>query len=157
MSSPVNVPPIYVRDLRAEPLGVLERGVAAVVCAGALAGLVVAALLRPDPSGMGTHEQLGMTPCGWIRMYNVPCPACGMTTSFAHFARGSVFTAVVGPSAGAELAVPAAVKVFVGGYLAITGKPVFSLVRGVSGGYIALGLGLLIVAAWGYKMAVHLL
>lgn len=156
-STPLPVPKIYVRNLRADPLGMLERVVAAVVCAGALAGLVVAAMLRPDPSGMGTHEQLGMAPCGWIRMYNVPCPACGMTTSYAHFARGSVFSAVIVQPAGAMLALLTAVSFWVGGYIAVTGKPVFSLMRGVSGGYIVLGLGLLVVAAWGYKMAVHLL
>ncbi len=46
----------------------------------------IALWLTPDPSGIGTHQQLGLPPCffhyltGWI------CPGCGLTTSFSHLA-----------------------------------------------------------------------
>jgi hypothetical protein len=57
----------------------------------ALALLVVFGLarwLRPDPQGYGTHTQLGLWPCAFRATTGRPCPTCGMTTSFAWFARG---------------------------------------------------------------------
>lgn len=50
--------------------------------------LAVAALLEPDPRGVGTHEQLGLPPCGFLLLTGLPCPGCGLTTAFAHGIRG---------------------------------------------------------------------
>jgi hypothetical protein len=50
--------------------------------------LFVATSVRPDPRGYGTHEQLGLAPCGFRTLFHIPCPTCGGTTSFAHFVRG---------------------------------------------------------------------
>ena len=50
--------------------------------------LYVAASLTPDPSGMGTHKQLGLSGCVVLGRLGFPCPMCGMTTTFslmAHF------------------------------------------------------------------------
>jgi hypothetical protein len=49
--------------------------------------LGLARWLEPAPSGFGTHEQLGLPPCPVLRWLHVPCPTCGLTTSFAHLAR----------------------------------------------------------------------
>lgn len=49
--------------------------------------LLVARVLTPDPSGVGTHLQLGLPPCGLMSWLGFRCPACGLTTSFAHMAR----------------------------------------------------------------------
>lgn len=52
------------------------------VCALIVLGLSV--WLKPDPRGIGTHEQLGLPPCGFVQMFEgVPCPSCGFTTTFA--------------------------------------------------------------------------
>ena len=57
--------------------------------AGLLGGLLLLATsVRPDPRGFGTHEQLGLAPCAFRVLLNLPCPTCGGTTSFAHFVRG---------------------------------------------------------------------
>jgi hypothetical protein len=58
--------------------------------------LVTAAALSPDPAGHGTHTQLGLPPCGFLLMTGLPCPGCGLTTSFAHMIRlelGGAFAA----------------------------------------------------------------
>lgn len=53
-----------------------------------VSGLIVARALTPDPSGMGTHSQLGFSPCSFMQRIGIPCPACGMTTSWSHLTRG---------------------------------------------------------------------
>ena len=45
--------------------------------------LCVAARLDPDPSGFGTHRQLGLGGCTLYSLTGVLCPTCGMTTTFA--------------------------------------------------------------------------
>lgn len=69
-------------------LTTLGRFVCVVVALMCVAVLATAASVRPDPRGYGTHERLGLRPCGFQLMFNLPCPSCGSTTSFAHFVRG---------------------------------------------------------------------
>ena len=56
------------------------------LCA-AVAVLVIARVLHPDPSHLGTHVQLGLPPCAFLTWTGLPCPTCGLTTAFAHMAR----------------------------------------------------------------------
>jgi hypothetical protein len=44
--------------------------------------------LTPDPRGYGTHEHLFLPPCYFQFFFHIPCPACGLTTSFALLAKG---------------------------------------------------------------------
>jgi len=50
--------------------------------------LVIATQLRPAVAGLGTHQQLGLPPCTVRMLWGIRCPACGMTTSWAHLVRG---------------------------------------------------------------------
>lgn len=56
--------------------------------------LMLAAALEPDPSGFGTHTQLGLPPCGFLAMTGLPCPGCGLTTAFAYAVRGQWLAAL---------------------------------------------------------------
>ena len=47
-------------------------------------------VLRPDPIGHGTHQQMGLPACGSVVMFNRPCPACGLTTSWTSFLHGQI-------------------------------------------------------------------
>jgi hypothetical protein len=53
-----------------------------------LGGFVVAYRLEPDPRGFGTHQRLGLPPCTIRAVFGIPCPSCGMTTSFANITKG---------------------------------------------------------------------
>lgn len=64
-----------------------RRLIWAALAAAAATLLVLARLLQPDPRGLGTHLGLGLPPCGFLLWLELPCPACGLTTSFAHLAR----------------------------------------------------------------------
>lgn len=69
---------------------------------GAALVLVLSFLLTPSPSGIGTHCRLLGVPCLFHHFTGLPCPFCGMTTAFAHMARGEIagaFSAhVLGPA-----------------------------------------------------------
>lgn len=80
------------------------------VCGLSLVGLLVtAANLSPDPSGLGTHHQLGLHPCLMRQVVGIRCPSCGMTTSWAHMTRGNVVAAFKANCGGALLALMAAI------------------------------------------------
>lgn len=84
------------RELR---LGLVVLGL------GSASLLVVAAYLRPSPLGFGTHQQLGLPPCTFVALWNLPCPSCGMTTAFANVVRGNLLAALRANVAGTILAV----------------------------------------------------
>ena len=57
--------------------------------------LTMARWLSPSPNGWGTHQQLGLPPCFFHQMTGIPCPTCGMTTSFAHTVRLHFYEAFI--------------------------------------------------------------
>jgi hypothetical protein len=69
-----------------------------------LALLVVAWALEPDPSGVGTHTQLGLRGCSVLSWTGVPCPMCGMTTAFSAMAHLRVRDALVAHPVGSLFA-----------------------------------------------------
>jgi hypothetical protein len=69
----------------------------------------IAAWLNPyDEAGqarrMETHLQLGLPPCAFRFITGVPCPSCGMTTSFALLIRGDVRNSLQANAVGTLLA-----------------------------------------------------
>lgn len=80
-------------------------------CLAALFSLVPLVLLgitfylQPDQEGLGTHQQLGLPPCSMRVVFGIRCPACGMTTSWAHFVRGQWLQSTVANPAGFLLAI----------------------------------------------------
>lgn len=68
------------------------------VLAGAALALAALALLafglEPDPSGHGTHTQLGLPPCLTMAAFGLPCPGCGVTTAASWAAHGEFVQAL---------------------------------------------------------------
>ncbi len=90
----------------------LARTVRALLVAMALAFTVVLTLaftLNPydadgNPRTMATHTQLGLPPCNFVTLTGKPCPACGMTTSFALLMKGDVLNSAKANWVGTALA-----------------------------------------------------
>jgi len=90
----------------------------------AVAVVITAAFLTPNPIGHGTHTQLGLPPCGFYVFTGVPCPGCGLTTCFAYMVRADVVGAATANPFGIMLFLTtiAAIPVSVRGFL--RGSPV---------------------------------
>lgn len=143
---------VYVRTRPVARLGLVGRGVAAGVAGGCLAVLMVAASINPDPRGVGTHEQLGLPACGMIELFNLPCPSCGFTTSFALFAHGRWLASLLNQPAGFLLALAAAMTVWVAGFVAVSGKPVHRLLAPLATPRRVFAMGFLLLVAWAWKI-----
>jgi hypothetical protein len=80
------------------------------VVGGLLVGIfAIAFWLNPydsdgKPRRMATHTQLGMPPCNFVLLTGKPCPACGMTTSFALLVRGDLSASMRANWAGTLIA-----------------------------------------------------
>jgi hypothetical protein len=102
-------------DFAEEPLDVVPvlgwwvRGTLVGIALGLGAVFTIAALLNPydedgQPRRMETHRQLGLPPCTFYALTGVPCPSCGMTTSFALLVRGDVWNSLRANAVGTLLA-----------------------------------------------------
>ncbi|HEY2253474.1 MAG TPA: DUF2752 domain-containing protein [Planctomycetaceae bacterium] len=76
-----------------------------------IGGFALAFALKPNPRGYGTHESLGLPPCTFRAWFGIPCPSCGMTTSFSHLMHGNVSQALRASASGVVLAVVCAVQI----------------------------------------------
>ncbi|UCE58298.1 MAG: DUF2752 domain-containing protein [Phycisphaerales bacterium] len=135
----------------------MARVIAALVLAGCLAILGVAAWLYPDPAGMGTHRQLGYPQCSLVTLVGLPCPTCGMTTAFAHTVRGELCRAFQAHPAGLVFALATVVTAAVSASALITAKVWAVNWYRVSPTWVALGVAAILVGGWVYKLAVGLM
>jgi hypothetical protein len=85
--------------------------------------MIVAARLQPAAQGLGTHHQLGLPPCTTRILWGVRCPACGMTTSWAHFVRGEWKQSAAANCGGLLLAILTVASLPFAGLAAMTGSP----------------------------------
>ncbi len=103
---------------------------------GVLGLLVIARVLEPAEEGFGTHQQLGLPPCTSVALFDVTCPACGMTTSWAWVTRGELIRAARANVGGCLLALialaylPTVCYFLCGGRTSLQGR--FSLLFGGS-------------------------
>lgn len=135
---------------------VAGRLYAAGVLAAVVAIFTVAARLHPQGLTHGTHRQLGLPPCGFVVMAGLPCPTCGMTTSFAHTIRGDLWQAVYSQAAGFVLAVGTLAAGGVAFFAMLTGRrPALNWYR-INPMHVVWGACILFVGAWGVKILIFL-
>ena len=141
----------------AETLARRKRRAAGLVTAICAAGiLAVATFMEPSPTGLGTHsDSFGLPACGWIVMFNTPCPTCGMTTAFAHAANGNLPAAIYTQPLGGVLAIATAITLIVGVYVAVTGSRVASELKRLWGRKTAWLLGAMLLLSWVFKIITY--
>lgn len=132
-----------------------RRILGTIIAVGCAAILGLAAWLTPDAAGHGTHEQLNLPPCGWILAMDLPCPTCGMTTSFAHAAHGHFLRSFLTQPAGALLALATAMGLFLSSYVAVTGSRVGNVLAGLWTRKVTIALLVVVALSWGYKILSH--
>jgi len=123
---------------------------------GCLAVLAVALVVHPDRSGVGSHRQAGFVRCQFLDRSGVPCPTCGMTTSFAYFARGQVIGSLYVQPMGAVLAVLSGMTFWGGLYIALTGRPVYRMLGFIPARCYLIPLFALFVLGWAWKIGIHI-
>ena len=132
-------------------IGVGGRVVAALVSLACLGVLLVAAGIRPDEQGHGSHTQLGLPPCAWAMVLHRPCPTCGMTTAFAHSVRWHFGRAFLAQPMGFLLALGTAVAFWAGLYISATGSQLGAVFGRMVTGRVLWVAAALAGAAWAYK------
>ena len=133
-----------------------SRILALCIAAGCLAVLIVAARLSPSHSGYGTHEALGMPPCAFLQRTGLPCPGCGMTTSFSWFVRGNLAASIYVQPMGALLAAVSCSAIWIAMYVAITGRPIYRLIALAPNWLLFMPLASVALLAWVWKIFIHL-
>lgn len=153
MSDPV--PAIYAPPAKPLRLSPYERLIALAV-AGACAFVIYHAItLTPAPEGYGTHRAMGFLACNMIRATGIPCPTCGMTTSFAWFYRGNLLASAYVQPAGFAAAYFTAMLLPMALYEAATGRPIHRMLRVLKARFwIAAGLALF-ATGWIWKIVIH--
>jgi hypothetical protein len=147
---------VEVRRPRAyPPLGWMTRLSCAAVAAGCLTVLAIAARLDPDARGVGTHEQLGLAPCGWLVQFGWPCMSCGMTTAFSHMAHLRPLSALAAQPMGAVLYLATAVTAVLTAVSVVTGRDWPSLYIYLYEPRVWSGVLLMWMAAWAYKIVAY--
>ena len=97
------------RSMRNRRLALWVRSLLVLMACGFAFVFGIAIWLNPydddgNPRSMATHTQLGLPPCNMVTLIGKPCPACGMTTSFALLMKGDVWNSMKANWVGTMLA-----------------------------------------------------
>ena len=131
-----------------------EHWVVLVLSVGAFLGMaVVGFLLEPDERGYGTHEALGLAPCLFVELWDLPCPGCGVTTAVAHAARGDLLASLLAQPFGLALALGVLVAGVWTPWAHFRGRDIGLELRValIGRGRWAIWIGVLVLASWVYK------
>ncbi len=119
--------------------------------AGAFAASIA---IHPDPSGLGSHTQIGLPPCGFHAATGIPCFSCGMTTAFAHMARGRIDLGFKAQPFGALLFIAGAASWLACAFALASGWSFLDWLSRLRWKYWGPLIALAAVAAWIYKIIV---
>jgi hypothetical protein len=118
--------------------------------------LAIATQLAPSPTGYGTHLQLGLGSCSFLRIFGIPCPMCGMTTTFAHLAHLEIVAGAANQPFGLVLFLMAVGGLALGTLELVAPRGRWRSVarwierrEGAVAAFLLIGL----IAGWSYKIA----
>lgn len=117
-----------------------------------LALLLTARSLTPSASGVGTHLALGLPPCGFLAWSGLPCPTCGLTTAFAHLARGELLHSLAANPLGLPLFAGALVMLPLALVHARRGTSVAAVVERLQADRAALFAVLALLLSWSARL-----
>ncbi len=117
---------------------------------------MLAARLTPNPAGYGTHRGAGLPECAFMQRTGLPCPSCGMTTSFSWFVRGNLLASAYVQPMGALLAAISCSAIWFGMYIAVTGRPIYRLLALAPGRLLFGPLVVVAMVGWAWKIIIHL-
>jgi hypothetical protein len=146
---------IYTRVGAPDRLSIGGRILAGSIALACLSVLIAAVKLNPSATGVATHTAMGFDECQFLKRTGLPCPSCGMTTSFAWYARGNALASLYVQPMAFLLALLFTAAVWAGAYIALTGKPAHRLLRLIPSRYYLLPIMLFAALAWGWKMFIH--
>ena len=138
------------------PVPTQDRIVGAALFLPTATVLTIATQLTPSDTGYETHLQLGLGTCSFLRVFGIPCPMCGMTTTFAHLAHLHVWAGTVNQPFGLVLFLLTIAGLVVGGLeLASPRGRWRSILRWIERRESAVAAFLLLglIAGWSYKIA----
>lgn len=110
--------------------------------------------LTPSAMGYGTHEQLGLPPCGFLTITGYPCPSCGLTTSFVHFAHGNLAASLSAQPFGTCLFLVLVIMAFFTVWAIIKKIPFSEVMNSEYMEWGQYGMLFLFLMSWGYKIVV---
>lgn len=145
-------PPRSREAAHAKPAHWLDRLLWLTIAAVSLLILTTARLLTPSPTGLGTHIALGLPPCGFLEWSGLPCPACGLTTSFAHLARAHIPQALAANPMGLPLFALTAALLPFAAHQAKQGTSVIQTLERLRADRAALLLVLALLATWAARL-----
>jgi hypothetical protein len=142
------------------PIAWWVRGILLAIVGVWLAVFCIAVRLNPYQDGrvwfQETHTQLGLPPCSFKTLTGgLPCPSCGMSTSFALLVRGDVVHSVQANFVGSCLAIFGAAFVLWAIASVVRGRLLG--VRSVEMTLIRLTIAfvILLFGRWGIVLALH--
>jgi hypothetical protein len=99
-----------VRPVREAQAGLIVPVRIVLVVFALMFAVVLGIAIKLDPYRNGrtwtqaTHTQLGLPPCSFYMVTGIPCPSCGMTTSFSLLMHGDVLNSLRANWVGTSLA-----------------------------------------------------
>ena len=114
--------------------------------------LVLGLFLSPDPSGVGTHEQLGMRACMTMDRWNVPCPGCGVTTSVTLATQGRLLDSFLNQPFGFAVALAMVGFVLWAGVGHLRRRDLYDDLRALPAARWSIAIGVVAALSWVYKI-----
>ena len=150
------VPIIFTPSVQRPAVPLTGRLGAAGIALATLTVMVMAVRLPPNPEGVGTHRTMGFARCEFLSRTGLPCPSCGMTTSFAWFVRGNWIASFYVQPMGFVLALLTGAVFWAAVYIAVTGRAIHRLLGQLPTVYLVSALMGFAIAAWAWKIFIHL-